>query len=129
MAPQASKISVNTTVKTLLEIWDKHSALLPCVNEIADDALNCLGMGVLGAVRESGHLVHCKLDVRSGVGGQIEEHSNGSWMTPLFLEWGAILVGAKWFLGCRSGFGSSTGHSTVHVVNKRHRVAFGRVDR
>ena len=67
--------------QTLLEIWDKQSATLPCANEIADDALNCLGMGVLGTVRESGHLMHCKLDVRSGVGGQMEEHPNSSWMT------------------------------------------------
>lgn len=61
--------------------------LLRCVDQVSDDALDGGPVGLLGSVMaESGDLVDCELDVRTGVGRYIQEHTDCCRIVPFFLE-------------------------------------------
>jgi hypothetical protein len=62
-------------------------------------------MRVFGVVREEGDLMNCKLDVWSCVAGEVEQHPNSSWVTPVLIKGGSILVRSKRRGSCRGSLG------------------------
>ena len=60
---------------------------------------DCLGMGLLWVVAESCNLTYGIADVRSGVGGQIQQHANYRTKVPTFSHWFSVGVAPNSNLG------------------------------
>ena len=71
-------------------------------------------------MREPGRLMHSKLQVRPGVGRDVEKHANGGGVAPVLVEGFTIRVGAKRLPQCRSRLGFGSGHANVvdNLVNQ-----------
>ena len=92
VAMQSTEVGINLTVQSFIWLGDKLKTSFSCVQKVPYNALDCLAMGVSGTVAKASCLMDSKLDVWASVGGQVEEHSNSSWVGPLFSKWLAIFV-------------------------------------
>ena len=59
-------------------------------------------MGVFGVAVESCNLTDSEGDVRSRIGGKIQEHAHDGWIAPGFVERRSVRVRSQWQL-CRWG--------------------------
>jgi hypothetical protein len=96
IAMHPSKIGVNIAVQSCCQVGGEHQSSSPSFDKVSDNALDGLSVGLAGTMAEACHLMYSKLNVRPCIRGDVEEHSNSSWVAPFFIKREAFLVGAEW---------------------------------
>ena len=98
--PVSTEIGITVAIERHFSRRIEYESLFTSSLQVSDDALDCLGMRLLGIGGESGTLVHGISDIRPSVMLQVLKHSDDRGIMPIVLvplsmhqhlvQWGSV---------------------------------------
>ena len=96
MLPKSCKICIHIVVQLHINIRNKGQDLHLSSKQVASYHFYCLRMTTTWIVGEPGTLVHCKLDFRPVVAGEIHQHYCSRGILLRFIKGSSISVCSQW---------------------------------